>query len=65
MVETQIFRLQSFSGKKSLPVKNSYLQTFYDDKAKILAVFMSKLYCALLCLIVLSIVLIFSLTVTL
>ena len=28
----------SFTGKTSLPVKNSYLLTFPDDKAEILAV---------------------------
>ena len=32
------------SGKTSLPVKNSYLQTFLDDKAETLAVSLSKLY---------------------
>ena len=32
------------SAKTSLPVKNSYLPTFPDDKAKILAVSWSKPY---------------------
>ena len=32
-----------FSGKTSLSVKNSYLLTFPDDKAKILVVCLSKL----------------------
>ena len=32
---------------KSLPVKNSYLLTFPDDKAEVLAVCLSKLYWAL------------------
>ena len=51
----------SFTGKTSLPVKNSYLLTFPNDKAEILAVCWSKLYWALFCLILLSTVLIFSL----
>ena len=38
------FSSKSCSGKTSLPVKNSYLLTFPDDKAEILAVFLSKLY---------------------
>ena len=42
------FSKKSFLGKKSLPVKNSYLLTFPDDKAEILAVFLSKLYLFLL-----------------
>ena len=33
-----------YSGKTSLPVKNSYLLTFPDDKAEILAACLSKLY---------------------
>ena len=32
------FSNKSFSGKTSSPVKNSYLTTFPDDKAAILAV---------------------------
>ena len=32
----------SFSGKTSLPLKNSYLLTFPDDKAQILTVCLSK-----------------------
>ena len=54
------FSSNSFSGKTSLPVKDSYLLTFPDDKAEILAVCLSKSYAALFCLILLSIVLIFS-----
>ena len=38
------FSSKSFSGKTSLPVKKSYLLTFPDDKAEILAVFLSKSY---------------------
>ena len=38
------FSSKSFSGKTSLPVKNSNLLTFPDDKADILAVCLSKLY---------------------
>ena len=38
------FSSNSFSGKTSLPVKNSYLLTFPDDKAEILAVSLSKSY---------------------
>ena len=45
-----------------MPVKNSYLLTFADDKAKILAnLCHSKSYGALLCSVLLLIVLIFSL----
>ena len=33
-----------FSGKTSLPVKNSYLLTLPDDKAEILTVCLSKSY---------------------
>ena len=36
-----------------MPVKNSYLLTFPDDKAEILAVYMSKSYWGLGCLILL------------
>ena len=32
----------SFSGKTSLPARNSYLLTFPDDKAEILAFSLSK-----------------------
>ena len=32
------FSSKSFSGKTSLPVRNSYLLTFPDDKAKVLTV---------------------------
>ena len=53
----------SFSDKTSLLVKNAYLLTFSDTKAGILAAFQSKSYRALLCSVLLSIVLIFSLTV--
>ena len=42
------FSSKSFSGKTSLQVRNSYLLTFPDDKAKILAG-ISKSYWALLC----------------
>ena len=38
------FSSKSFSGKTSLPVRNSYLLTFSDDKAEILAVYLSMLY---------------------
>ena len=38
------FSNKSCSGKTSFPVKNSYLLTFPDDKAEILAVCLSKLY---------------------
>ena len=50
------FSSKSFSDKTSLPVKNSYLPTFPDDKAEILAVCLSKLYRALSCSILLTIV---------
>ena len=36
------FSSKSYSGKTSLPVKNSYLLTFPDNKAEILAVCPSK-----------------------
>ena len=32
----------TFSGKSSLPVKNSYLPKFPNDKTKILAVYLPK-----------------------
>ena len=38
------FSSKSFSGKTSLPIKNSFLLTFPDDKAEILAVCLSCLY---------------------
>ena len=38
------FSSKSFSGKTSLPFKNSYLPTFPDDKAEISAVCLSKSY---------------------
>ena len=38
------FYCKSFSGKTSLPVKTSYLLTFPDDKAEMLAVCLSKSY---------------------
>ena len=38
------FSSKSFSDKTSLLLKNSYLLTFPDDKAEILAVCLSKLY---------------------
>ena len=47
------FSKKSFSGKASFPVKNSYLLTFPDDKAEILAVCLPKLCWALLCSILL------------
>ena len=40
-----------FSGKESFPVKNSYLLTFLDNKAEILAFCMSKSFWALYSLI--------------
>ena len=39
-----VFSNKSFSGKISFPVKNSCLPTFSDDKAEILAVFLSRLH---------------------
>ena len=54
------FSSKSFSGKLSFPVKNSFLLTFPDDKADLLAVCLSKLYWALFYSILLSIVLVFS-----
>ena len=59
------FSNKSFSSKTPSPVKNSYLLTFPDDKAEILAVCLSKLYLALFYSISLLIILIFSLTVIL
>ena len=59
------FSNSPFSGKTSSSVKNLYLTTFLDDKAEILAVCLSKLYCVLFFSILLSIVLIFSLAVIL
>ena len=47
------FSSRLFSRKTFLPVKNSYLLTFPDDKAEILAVCVSKSYCALFCSILL------------
>ena len=38
------FSNKSFSGKTSLPVKNSYLMNFPDDKAEVLVVFLYKLF---------------------
>ena len=38
------FSSKYISGKTSLPVKNSYLLTFPDDKVEILAVSLSKSY---------------------
>ena len=38
------FSSNSFSGKTSFPVKNSYLLIFPDAKAEILAVYLSKSY---------------------
>ena len=55
------FSNKSFSDKTSLPVKNSYLLPFPNEKAEILAVFLSKLYWTLFCSILLLAVLIFLL----
>ena len=38
------FSNSPFPGKTSSPIKNSYLLTFPDDKAEILAVCLSKLH---------------------
>ena len=38
------FSIKSFFSKTFLPVTNSYLLTFLDDKAEILAVCLSKSY---------------------
>ena len=54
------FPSKSFSGKTSLPVKNSYLSTFPDNKAEILAACSSKLYWRLFCSTLVSIALVFS-----
>ena len=40
------FSVNTFPGKTSLPVQNSYIPTFHDDKADILAVCLSNLYWA-------------------
>ena len=42
------FSSRSFSGKTYLPVKNSYLLTFPDGKAEILAVFLNCIELVLL-----------------
>ena len=55
------FSTKYFSDKISLLVKNSYLLTFLDDKADILAVCLSKSYRTLFYSILLLIALIFSL----
>ena len=55
------FSNKSFSGKKSVLVKNSYLLTFPDDKAEILVVVLSKLYWDLFYSVLLLIALILSL----
>ena len=56
----EAFYSKSFSVYTSLPVKNSNLLTFPDDKAAISAVCLSKLYCALFCSMLLLISFIFS-----
>ena len=38
------FPSKCFSGKTPLPVKNSYLLNFLDDKVEILAICLSKSY---------------------
>ena len=43
VVAAALYR-NSYPGKTSLLVKNSYLLTFPDDKAEILAVCLSKSY---------------------
>ena len=43
------FSSKSFSGKTSLPVKNSYLPRFADGKAEIPAICLSKSCQALFC----------------
>ena len=55
----------AFSGETSSPVKNSYLRTFPDHKAEILAIFLSKSHWALVYPILLLFVLTFLLTVIL
>ena len=59
------FSNNSFSSKTSFPVKNLYLPVFPDDKAEILAVYLYKLFRALFCCNLLSVILIFSLTIIL
>ena len=44
LFNSAVFSSRSLSGKASFPVKNSYLLTFPDDKAEVLAVCLSKLY---------------------
>ena len=44
LLNAAAFPNKYFSDKTSLTVKNSYLLTFPGGKAKILAVFLSKLY---------------------
>ena len=56
-----IFTNSPVSSKACPLVKNSYLSTFPDDKVKILICFQSKSYRAFVCLILLSIGLIFLL----
>ena len=41
---SNLFIVATFSSKTSLPVKTSYLLTFPDEKAEILAVCLSKSY---------------------
>ena len=41
---SNLFFIAAFSDKISLPVKNSYLLIFPDDKAEILAAFLSNSY---------------------
>ena len=48
------FSSKSFSGKTSFPVKNSYLQTFTNDKAEILAVCLSKIILSFVLLFVIN-----------
>ena len=49
------FSSKSFSGKRYLPVKNLYWLIFPDGKAVVLAVYLSKLYQALFCTILLPV----------
>ena len=44
LVILAVFSSKSFSGQIYLPVKNSYLLTFPDDKTGIFSVCQSKLY---------------------
>ena len=65
---SNLFIAATFSGKPfcvktSLPVKNSYLLTFTDDNAEMLAFYLSKSYWAFFHSILLSIVLVFSVVV--